>query len=143
MTWIAWLLRSAFIRFCVIGGLGYVAAVIFLAVFTGMLKMEFAAANALTIVLTMICTWLGNRYFTFYARRARQAGAIVREWLSFMGANGLGALVNYLSALALVRYAGAPFDNKFVAQACGVLLGLLFNFTLSHTLVFRNPPRRS
>jgi putative flippase GtrA len=134
-----YLLRHSFIRFAVIGGLGYLLAILLLAVFTGWLKLEFAAANGLTIFLTMIATWLGNRYFTFADRRARSLSGILQEWLKFMGANGLGALINYLAALALVHYAGAPFSNKFVAQALGVLAGLVFNFTLSRTLVFRAP----
>jgi putative flippase GtrA len=133
----AWLWRHAFIRFCVIGGLGYLLAIVLLAFFTGALKLEFATANALTIFLTMVCTWLGNRYVTFHDRRARRMPDILQEWLKFMGANGLGALVNYLTALALVHYAAAPFSNKFAAQAAGVLAGLIFNFTLSRTLVFR------
>jgi len=36
-----------------------------------------------------------------------------------------------------VHYAPEPFSNKFVAQACGVLAGLVFNFTLSSQMVFR------
>ena len=54
-----------------------------------------------------------------------------------MGANSLGALTNYLTALALVHYAAFPLSNKFIAQALGVLVGLIFNFTLSKMLVFR------
>jgi putative flippase GtrA len=129
--------RHSFIRFAVIGGLGYLLAIALLAIGTNVLKLEFAAANAITIFLTMICTWLGNRYFTFRDRRAHDLPGILQEWLKFMGANALGALVNYLCALSLVHYAGAPFSNKFVAQAIGVLTGLIFNFTLSRTLVFR------
>ena len=132
-----YLWRHAFIRFAVIGGLGYLLAILLLAVFTGWLKWEFATANALTILLTMVCTWLGNRYVTFRDRRARGPAGMAQEGLKFMGANGLGAVVNYLAALALVHYAAAPFSNKFIAQAVGVLAGLVFNFTLSHTLVFR------
>lgn len=129
--------RHSFIRFAVIGGLGYLLAIVLLAIGTGMLKLEFAVANAITIFLTMIFTWLGNRYVTFGDRRAHGLPNILQECLKFMGANGLGALVNYLCALALVHYAGAPFRNAFVAQAIGVLAGLVFNFTLSRTLVFR------
>ena len=129
--------RHSFIRFATIGGLGYLLAIVLLAIGTNVLKLEFAAANAITIVLTMVCTWLGNRYFTFRDRRAHGLPGILQEWLTFMGANGLGALVNYLSALALVHYAAPPLGNKFVAQAIGVLAGLVFNFTLSRTLVFR------
>ncbi|HWA68278.1 MAG TPA: GtrA family protein [Rhizomicrobium sp.] len=135
-----YLWRHSFVRFAVVGGLGYLLAILLLAVFTGALKLEFAAANALTIFLTMVCTWLGNRYFTFADRRARSLAGASQEWLKFMGANGLGALINYLAALALVHYADAPFSNKFVAQAIGVLTGLVFNFTLSRTLVFRTSP---
>ena len=134
---VSYLWRHAFIRFAVIGGLGYLLAIALLAFNTGVLKLEFAAANAITIFLTMIFTWLGNRYFTFRDRRAHGMQGILQEWLKLMGANGLGAVVNYLCALMLVHYAAAPFSNKFVAQAVGVLAGLVFNFTLSKTLVFR------
>ncbi len=132
-----WLWRHAFVRFSAIGGAGYLLAIALLGFFTGVLKLDFAAANALTIFLTMAFTWLGNRYFTFRDRHARGFSAVLQEWLKFMGANGLGALVNYLIALILVHYAAAPFSNKFAAQAVGVLAGLIFNFTLSRTLVFR------
>lgn len=131
------LLRHAFIRFALIGGIGYLLAIALLAFFTGTLKWPFASANAATILLTMVFTWLGNRYFTFRQHRARTLPGILQEWLTFMGANGLGALVNYACALAVVHYAPAPFNNKFLAQAVGVAAGLVFNFTLSKTLVFR------
>jgi len=131
------LLRHSFIRFAVIGGLGYLLAIALLAFNTDVLKQAFAAANALTIFLTMIFTWLGNRYFTFRDRRARTVAGTLQEMLKFLGANGLGALVNYFTALALVHWAAPPLSNKFLAQAVGVLAGLVFNFTLSRTLVFR------
>jgi putative flippase GtrA len=137
---IGYLWRHSFIRFAVIGGLGYLLAILLLALFTGWLKWDFAPANALTIFLTMMFTWLGNRYLTFAERRSRTLSGTLQEWLKFMGANGLGALINYLAALALVHYAAAPFNNRFLAQAVGVATGLVFNFTLSHTLVFRTRP---
>jgi putative flippase GtrA len=132
-----YLLRHAFVRFAVIGACGYVVGATVLAVTTGPLKLDFAAGNALSIFIAMAFTWQGNRYFTFRAQRARGLKGALQEWLKFMGANAVGALVNYLAALALVHYGAAPFSNKFVAQAIGVLVGLIFNFTLSKTLVFK------
>ena len=132
-----YLLRHAFVRFAVIGACGYVVGATVLAVTTGPLKLDFAAGNAVSIFIAMAFTWQGNRYFTFRAQRARGLKGALQEWLKFMGANAVGALVNYLAALALVHYAAAPFSNKFVAQAIGVLVGLIFNFTLSKTLVFK------
>jgi putative flippase GtrA len=63
-----------------------------------------------------------------------------QEWLKFVGANLIGAVVNYGVSLLLVHYAPTPFSNKYVAQACGVLAGLVFNFTLSRMMVFKTPP---
>jgi putative flippase GtrA len=132
-----YLLRHSFVRFGIIGACGYVVGVTILAIATGPLKMGFAAGNALAIFVAMGFTWQGNRHFTFRAHRARGLSGALQEWLKFMGANSLGALANYLTALALVHYAAFPLSNKFVAQAIGVLVGLIFNFTLSKTLVFK------
>jgi putative flippase GtrA len=132
-----YLLRHSFIRFGIIGACGYVVGVSVLALGTGPLRLDFAAANALAIFIAMAFTWQGNRYFTFRAQRARGLAGALQEWLKFMGANAVGALANYLSALALVHYAPFPLSNKFVAQAIGVLVGMMFNFTLSKTLVFK------
>ena len=132
------LLRHSFIRFGIIGALGYVVGATVLALTTGPLGMGFAAGNGLAIFIAMTFTWQGNRHFTFRDRRAKSLSGIAQEGLKFAGANSVGALANYLAALALVHYAGAPFNNKFVAQALGVLVGLVFNFTLSKTLVFRS-----
>ena len=37
---------------------------------------------------------------------------------------------------ALLHFASAPLNNKYVALVIGVLAGLIFNFTLSKKLVF-------
>jgi putative flippase GtrA len=136
---VSWLLRHSFVRFCIIGGAGYGVGVLVLALATGRLRLDFAAANAISIFVAMIFTWLGNRYFTFRGRRAKGWTPMMQEWLKFMGANLIGAVVNYSFALALVRYAAFPLSEKYVAQALGVLAGLVFNFTLSRTMVFKAP----
>ena len=134
-----YLLRHSFIRFGIIGACGYVVGATVLALTTGPLKLDFAAGNALAIFIAMTFTWQGNRAFTFPDRRARSPSGILQEGLKFAGANSVGALANYLAALALVRYAAFPLNNKFGAQALGVLVGLIFNFTLSKALVFKGP----
>ena len=98
------------------------------------------AGGALSIFAAMIFTWLGNRYFTFATRRARGSiRAVAQEWLKFVGANSWAPLVNYGLYALLVRFAAPPFSNKYLAQVCGVLAGLVFNFTLSRMMVFKSP----
>lgn len=136
-----WLLRHAFIRFAMVGTAGYVVDTAVLALATRSLGLDPYGGRALSIAAAMFVTWLGNRYFTFAARRARGSfGAIAQEALTFAGANIVGAAINYSSFAALVRFAAPPFNNQYVAQIIGTLIGLVFNFTLSRILVFRTPP---
>ena len=137
-----WLLRHPFIRFGMVGAAGYVVDAAMLALATHALDLDPYTGRILSIAVAMIVTWQGNRHFTFAERRARgSAAAIAREGLAFAGANMVGAAVNYAVYAALVAYAGTPWSNVFVAQVFGVLAGLVFNFTLSRTLVFRGGAR--
>lgn len=137
MNWLAALSRFSLLRFAAIGSFGYLVDVGVLALDTGVWHMDFMEGRALSIMAAMTFTWAGNRYLTFPDRRARTLAGAAQEWLKFVGANAVGATINYGTSVLLVRYAGAPFDHRFVAQALGVLAGLVFNFTLSKTLVFR------
>ncbi len=141
MSATSYLMRHPFVRFAVVGGAGYFVNLAALWLATHKLGMGSYEGGAFSIVTAMCFTWLGNRYFTFPGRRARGSlKAVGREYLAFMGTNSVGALVNFLVYAGLLRLAPAPFDDKYVAQACGVLAGLFFNFTLSRTIVFKAPP---
>ncbi len=139
MTWTRTLARFSFLRFAAIGGMGFVVDSTILAVDTNWLGLDPFKGRILSIFCAMICTWLGNRYFTFRDRRARGFSAAIQEWLKFVGANAVGAVFNYGISVLAVHYGPAPLDNKYIAQACGVLAGLLFNFTLSSKMVFKGP----
>ena len=139
MKIIHYLLRHPFVRFALIGACGYIVDTGVLALDTTYLGLDFAAGRAISIFVAMCFTWMGNRYLTFPDRRARTLSGAAQEGLKFVGANLVGAVVNYGVSVLLVRYAAAPFHEKYVAQACGVLAGLVFNFTLSRTLVFKAP----
>ena len=136
---VQYLLRHPFMRFALVGAGGYVIDTAMLALDTGVWGLDFKSGRALSIFVAMGFTWLGNRYLTFRERRARTFSGAMQEWLKFIGANAVGAAVNYGTSVLLVLYAASPFNHKFVAQACGVLVGLIFNFTLSKKLVFRGP----
>lgn len=126
---------SAFLRFGLVGGAGFV--VNFAAYWIGFntlhlgdhLSWFFAFVPAVTF------TWWGNRTFTFREHASRGAAAMLKEWARFVVTNGFGAIVNYATYAALIH-----FDvNRYAALAIGVLAGMAFNFTLSKRLVFRPP----
>ena len=68
---------------------------------------------------------------------ARRKLRCLGEWLRFVAANSFGALLNYGTYAALLRFAPAPLDNPYLATAIGVGVGMVFNFAASRALVFR------
>ena len=101
------------------------------------LGMSPYSGRILSIFVSMLFTWLGNRYLTFAGRRARGSlKAVVQEWMKFSGANLVGAVVNYGVYAGLIHSGPAPLNNQFAAQACSVLVGMTFNFLLSKHFVF-------
>lgn len=138
MTLLRRLARMPLLRFAVIGALG-------MPVDWGVLQLmvHWGTGPYLGRLVSWLCaatfTWAGNRYLTFAATRSRGPVATMREWGRFLAANAVGGLVNIGLYSVLVRFAPPPLNDLTVALVLGVLLGLLFNFTLSRKLVFRGP----
>jgi len=130
-------MRSQFLRFALVGAAGFPVDEGVLALMHSVLGLDPLVARVISILTAMTFTWWGNRTLTFRTQAARGPGAILREWLRFVGANALGALINYGTFASLLRLAPTPFDNAYLAAAIGVGVGLVFNFTLSRIYVFR------
>jgi len=126
-----------FVRFATVGTAGFVVNAVAYYIALNVLGAGLHAAWFIAFVPAVTFTWWGNRNLTFPDAAGRTLSAMVREWMRFVATNGFGALVNYLTYETLVGWAPTPFGNPFVALACGVLAGLVFNFTLSKRLVFR------
>ena len=137
-SFLAALSRVSFLRFAMIGALG-------MPVDWGVLQLmvHWGTGPYLGRVISWFCaatfTWAGNRYFTFAAARARGFTGTIKEWARFLAANAVGGLVNVGLYSVLVRFAPPPANDLTVALVLGVLLGLVFNFTLSKTMVFKKP----
>jgi putative flippase GtrA len=128
---------SRFLRFGIVGAAGFVVDETVLSIAHYLLGLDPYVARGISILCAMTFTWWGNRTLTFAEHAAEGAGAIVREWLKFMLANAVGAVVNYAIFTLCLRYAPAPLSNPLLATAIGVGVGMVFNFTLSQRFVFR------
>jgi putative flippase GtrA len=128
--------RLSFLRFAVIGALGMPVDWLVLQA-----MVHWGTGPYFGRMISWLCaasfTWMGNRYFTFAASRARGLVGAAKEWLRFLAANAVGGLVNVGLYSVLVRFAPPPFNDLTLALVLGVLLGLAFNFTLSKKMVFR------
>lgn len=127
-----------FLQFALVGTAGFLVneCVLFISLhFAGLDKYQ-AWFPAFAVAVTF--TWWGNRTLTFRERASRNNIAL--EWLTFVFTNGLGALANFCTYYALVKYVPAPAGNPLLANAVGTLIGLVFNFTVSNRVVFRHKP---
>jgi putative flippase GtrA len=130
--------RLSILRFAIIGALGMPVDWCAL-----QLMVHWGTGPYFGRMISWFCaasfTWAGNRYFTFAATRARGVAGAAQEWLRFLAANAVGGLVNVGLYSVLVRFAPPPLNDLTVALVLGVLLGLVFNFTLSKKAVFKGP----
>jgi putative flippase GtrA len=92
-------------------------------------------AQIVAFTLAVTVTWLLNRRFTF-AHHASPNW--VREWMHYVAANSVGAIVNNGVYAILVLSVALFSKEPVLAVAVGSLAGLLFNFTASRALVFRS-----
>jgi putative flippase GtrA len=128
---------SQFLRFALVGAAGFVVNEAALWVALHLLHLGKDAGWFFAFLPAVTFTWWGNRSFTFRAHASRGARAMLSEWARFVATNSFGAVVNLAVYELLVHFTAA---DPLLALACGVLAGMVFNYTLSKRLVFRNPP---
>jgi putative flippase GtrA len=121
-----------FARFALVGGAGFAVneAMLWLAIHA--LHLGKDAAWFAAFVPSVTFTWWGNRTLTFAEHASHQW---LKEWARFVATNSIGAVVNLATYEALIHFLNL---DPLLALACGVLVGMVFNFTLSKRLVFRS-----
>ena len=126
-------LAAQVLKFGTVGGLGLVWDVSTVYALQPMIGVTSAALGAFFVAATM--NWMLNRLWTFRGRGSD--ASLVRQWLSFLGANGLGFTLNRSAFFALIWLVPFCRAHLVTALAAGSLAGMSANFTLSRRLVFR------
>ena len=125
---------SPFLRFALVGAAGFVVNEAALWIALNVLHLGKDAAWFFAFVPAVTFTWWGNRSFTFREHASTGARAMLHEWVRFVTTNSFGALINLVVYELLIHLTTA---SPLLALACGVLAGMVFNFTLSKKFVFR------
>jgi dolichol-phosphate mannosyltransferase len=122
------------LQFLVVGASG---VAVNLTVLTLLLLINLPEYFALAggIGVSVVTNFLLNRRFTFsYARD----GNIFSQFIAYLGASAVGAVVNYSVALILRNYVLPDTSYAlYIAAVTGVLAGVTFNFIGSRYFVFR------
>ena len=101
----------------------------------GVLHHKPLTANVISVVVSIVVAWLGNRYWTFRHRRRASAP---RELALFFLMNGVGLLIS-LACLAFTYYVldlRGPLASNISAKVVGVALGTLFRWWAYRRFVF-------
>lgn len=125
-------LWSQLLQFLVVGGIG---TAVNLAALTALVAahVPIRAAVALAIWISMSSNFVLNRRFSFsFARRGSWWG----QYLRFVAASSVGALVNYTLTMLLLNH--LPHLAPQAAALFGIAVGTGINFVASRYLVFRS-----
>jgi putative flippase GtrA len=138
--------QSKLIRFGAVGGAGFFVNEAALVVAKTLLHLGDHTAWLFGFAVAVTFTWWGNRTFTFHEHKSVGHAGMLGEWARFVATNSFGAVANFAVYALLVGYAPWPLKVPYIALFFGVLVGMVFNFTLSKRLVFRAkvtpPPAR-
>lgn len=130
------------VRFGMVGGLAYVVDVGLFNLLRfgpgGILGDSPLKAKILSVTVATVVSWLGNRYFTFGARRTEKRG---REFVLFAGINvvGMGIAVACLGFSHYVLGLTSPLADNISANVVGLVLGTVFRYLAYRSFVFTAP----
>lgn len=121
-----------FVRFCLVGALGFVTDFGVLYVLVHWLHLQPTSGRILSFMVAATVTWKVNRHFTF----AQRGAGTLREWLSYLVLTGVGGLVNVAVYWLWISLTDSTTVNLFLGVAAGSAVALFFNFTISKRAVF-------
>ncbi len=125
------LLAQQFARFGTVGVAG--AAVDVATVYAAKAALGLYLAGLLAYLAAVTTTWALNRAWTF---AGRGGGGLLRQWLLFVAANGVGFVLNRGTFFVLVTLLPVCAQYPVIAILAGVGAGMFANFNLSRSVVF-------
>lgn len=124
-------LSEDFIRFGVVGTLGFVWDTATVYALRGLIGLYFAGVVSYCVASS--ANWALNRIWTF---RHRQHGAAHVQWAKFFAANLIGFVFNRGTYFTLISVSSLCHHQPVLAIIAGSAAGLCFNYFLSKRYVF-------
>jgi putative flippase GtrA len=124
-----------FLKFGVVGTIGFIVDVATVYALRGLMGV-YAAGFAGSAVSSSI-TWPLNRHWTFDSAH----GPIRRQLPLYLTANLIALALNRSVFVALVAFVPLCHRQPVFAVAAGAIAGMLVNFCLNRSVVFRSPAR--
>jgi putative flippase GtrA len=127
------------LKFAAVSGLGFLTDISVLHLCLRVLRLTPFEGRAISLTCAMQVTFLINGLFVFRCLGWRNCG---RQWLAYMGSNGLGNLINYLIFAGLVASRWPEVSRNGWALVISSLVAYAFNFLSARFMVFGAPLAR-
>ena len=123
-----------FMRFGIIGAVGFLFdnALVYSGI--GILGLGRIAAGLISFPFVVTLTWIGNRLFTF---RQSPRAPLGQQFLKFFMVCGAGLVFNRGTYSLLVSHVALAYDYPVLGLLAGTAVGMFFNFFVARRLVFR------
>lgn len=122
--------RSEFLRFCLVGGIGFIVDAGVTVAMTWAIGASALAARIPAFLIAATVTWLLHARFTF----GKSQGA--SSWFRYLLLTAVGALINVATYLAWTKVAGMSPAQVVLGVAAGSAVALAFNFLASRRWIF-------
>lgn len=127
------MIESRFLRFCIVGTLGFVVDSGTLVALAAVSAVGPIAGRFVSFIIAATVTWHFNRRYTF----RHQARPDARGWARYVAVTAWGALINLGAYAGWLAVAGASPLQLVIGVAFGSMLALGFNYTVSRFVLFR------
>ncbi|MDB5642325.1 MAG: hypothetical protein JWN07_1642 [Hyphomicrobiales bacterium] len=116
---------STFLRFCVVGGLGFLVDAGVLAGLSHATQMGPVVARCISAPVAIVATFILNRMWAFGAARETP---LVEAFLAYCAIQGIGFFINFILYTGFVSLPLGVVSQPVVALALASCIALAFNF---------------
>ncbi len=123
-----------FFRFSITGGLGTITNLLIFFLICDLLKLPSNLGAIIAFIFAVTQNYFINHFWSFneYIKIRKVS---IKDYLKFVGISLIGLGINLVVLNIILYFFKLPF--KVVAQAIGILFGLIFNYFGSSRLVFK------
>ena len=126
-------IKEEFIKFATIGLVGFVVDISVLYFGLYIIGLGYFVARIFSYLAAATTTWYLHRVITFVKSKKSNP---LKQWISFIFANGLGGAVNFTTYILIIIYiTNIPF-LPLMATTLGAVNSLILNFYISRKWVF-------
>ena len=100
--------------------------------------LDYKIANIITLVIVKITAYVCNKNFVFHSHCNNLIG-LFKEFIRFIFARGLTALLDYFGLILLVEIVGTP---KIIGKVIVTIVVVIINYVIGKKHVFKDAKKK-